>query len=403
MTAQNATGTMLALSPDGVIPTSTRGIESREGSALTSSPSELVDFSEYRTTKRRERELVIHRASEIEPKAIDWLWPGRIALGKLSIVAGEPGTGKSHLSAFLAAAVSIGGQLPADEGNVPQGDVIILSAEDDACDTIRPRLQAAGADLGRVFIVSAVRHGTGEGGTTFNLEADLDLLEKEIARIGNVRLVIIDPISSYLGTIDAHKNSEVRSVLEPLGEMAARLGLAVVAVTHLAKNNGIKAINRVIGSIGFVAAARAVHLVAKDPHDGDRRLFVILKNNLSADRGGLAFRVEQHAIGNDIASTAIVWEAEPVTLTADEIVGAGDAGERRPAQAEAERFLTDLLANGSIAQKEVDRRADQAGHSRASVKRAKQSFKIESTRVGGVAGDGEWLWSLPGNSPADAK
>jgi putative DNA primase/helicase len=171
---------------------------------------------------------VVHRcASEIEMEPVNWLWPGRVALGKHTCLAGEPGGGKSQLTIDLAARVSMGAPLPCGEGIAPQGGVIILSAEDSDSDTIVPRLHAAGADLGRVNIVKAVE--TDEGGRRgFSLQADLDALERMIVKLGHVRLVVIDPISSYLGRgIDSHRNSDVRGVLEPLNEMAERLGVAV--------------------------------------------------------------------------------------------------------------------------------------------------------------------------------
>ena len=145
------------------------------------------------------------------------------------------------------------------------GSVIILSAEDDAGDTIRPRLDAAGANVKSVHLISAVRQSDGKGRRTFNLQADLSLLEEAIERIGNVRLVIIDPVSSYLGKTDSHKNADVRGTLEPLGDMASRLRVAVVSITHFSKGAGQSAINSFIGSIAFVAAARAAFIVTPRP------------------------------------------------------------------------------------------------------------------------------------------
>ena len=130
--------------------------------------------------------------------------------------------------------VTTGGKWPCGEGQAPLGNVIILSAEDGAADTIIPRLGVAGADNQSGVRVSAVRNSDGSR-RAINLQHDLDLIEKEIARIGNVVLVIVDPVSSYLGKTDSHKNSEVRGVLEPLSEMAERMGIAILTVTHFSK------------------------------------------------------------------------------------------------------------------------------------------------------------------------
>ena len=175
--------------------------------------------------------LISRKANLIPPEKVDWLWPGRLARGKQTCFAGEPGTGKSQLSISIIAAITTGGDWPCGEGRAPIGNAIILSAEDGAADTIVPRLMAAGADLDRVHIISAVRNPGRGDNRTFNLQTDIELLERKIAEIGEVGIVNIDPVSSYLGKIDSHKNSEVRSVLEPLSEMADRTRVAILSVT----------------------------------------------------------------------------------------------------------------------------------------------------------------------------
>jgi RecA-family ATPase len=178
--------------------------------------------------------LISRCAAEIAPKRIDFTWAGRIARGKHTAIAGEPGDGKSQLSVYIAATVSRGGEWPCSEGRAPIGNVIILNAEDGADDTVVPRLIAAGADLNRIHIVSAVSQGTVR--RTFNLQGDLALLEQKITEIRDVALVIIDPISSYMGKTDSHKNAEVRGALEPLSEMAERLQVAILSITHFSKS-----------------------------------------------------------------------------------------------------------------------------------------------------------------------
>ena len=298
--------------------------------------------------------------ADVEPEKIEWLWPGRIAIGKPTLIGGEPGLGKSQITAALAAAVTTGGAWPCNEGRAPIGSVLILSAEDDAGDTIRPRLDAAGADVGQSTYFS--RASDGSGRRTFNLQADLALLEEAIKRIGDVRLVIIDPVSSYLGKTDSHKNADVRGTLEPLGDMASRLRVAVVSITHFSKGAGQSAVNSFIGSIAFVAAARAAFIVTRDPDSDDpaRRLFVQAKNNLAADCGGLAFRVEQRLVGNDIVASAITWESEEPNCRRNSwrpIV----RGNEKPERAEAEDLLRDPLSAGHRPSNEIEAEAKGAG------------------------------------------
>ena len=190
-----------------------------------------------RTPQTSGRALIIHRASDIVPEKVEWIWQGRIARGKHTTIAGDPGTGKSQVLIAMAAAVTTGGSWPCAEGQAPLGSVILMCAEDGLADTIVPRLIAAGADLNRTYIVGASRAEDGKGSRTFNLQTDLDLLEQKINDFGDVLLVGIDPVSSYMGGgVDSHKNAEVRRVLSPIGELAERAGVAVVSVTHFSKS-----------------------------------------------------------------------------------------------------------------------------------------------------------------------
>ena len=345
--------------------------------------------------------LVMRCMADIQPEKIEWLWPGRIAIGKQTLIGGEPGLGKSQIATALAATVTTASNWPCDEGRAPLGSVLILSAEDDAGDTIRPRLDAAGADVTAVHQISAVCQRDGKGRRTFNLQADLALMEAAIERLGNVRLVIIDPVSSYLGKVDSHKNSDVRGALEPLGDMASRLRVAVVSITHFSKGAGQSAVNSFIGSIAFVAAARAAFIVTRDPDNPDpaRRLFVQAKNNLAADAGGLAFRVEQRLVGKDIVASAITWERERIARTADEILQANREGSEKPERAEAEEFLRDALARGPRPSTEIEAEAKGAGIAWRTVRRAQQALGIKPYRRAeagdGLGKSGRWYWSLP--------
>jgi putative DNA primase/helicase len=242
------------------------------------------------------RRLITHRASDLQPEKLTWVWPGRIPEGKLVLLGGPPGLGKSQLTAFMAATISNGGDWPCNEGSTAVGSVIFMSAEDGIEDTIVPRLMAAGANLESVHIVASATKPDGTGRKTFSLKTDVDLLEAKAKEIGDVRLIIVDPISAYMGGSDGNGNVETREVLEPLAEMANRLHIAVVAVTHLNKGGGggnQTALNRFSGSIAFIAAARAAFAVLEDPENDERRFLLQAKNNLGKKCKGLVFRMEQ--------------------------------------------------------------------------------------------------------------
>jgi putative DNA primase/helicase len=246
--------------------------------------------------------------------------------------------------------------------------------------------------------VIAVGGNDGKSRRTFDLSADLALLEQKIFEIGDVKLIIIDPISSYLGSkVDSHVNAAVRAVLEPVSEMAARLRIAIVAITHPPKGTGTAAINRFIGSIAFVAAARAAFIVTRDAEDEIRRLFLPVKNNLAPLGKGLAFRLEQRLVADGIVGSSVAWETETVTITADQALQAADErGGGGGAGADAEGFLRDALADGAIAVKDLQADAKQAGLSWATIRRAKERLGIVAERKSyGRDGGGRWTWTMP--------
>lgn len=213
--------------------------------------------------------LAMRCLSGIEAKPVCWLWPGRIARGKVTIIAGNPGLGKSQITTSIAAVVTTGGRWPVGSDLCAPGGVIFLNAEDDPADTLRPRLEAAGADLRRVQFVDGVIVGyAGDGNQCqrlFSVAEDLKALDSALSQLRDVALVVIDPVTAYLGQTDSHKNAEVRGLLAPLSELAARHNTAVIGVSHLTKAAGSQALMRVTGSLAFVAAARAAYLVTLDP------------------------------------------------------------------------------------------------------------------------------------------
>jgi hypothetical protein len=244
-------------------------------------------------------------------EGLNWLWPGRIAVGKLCVIAGDPGLGKSLLSLDIAAHASRGAPWPDESGFAPVTSVLLLSAEDDYVDTIRPRLVAAEADLDRVFAVTGVVSGSGEAETERMLDIVLDLerLQAAIEEVPPPRLLVVDPISSFLGSACENSNAEIRSLLQPVTKLAKETSTAIVLISHLRKSEGSN-LHRIIGSIAFAAIARSAFLVQPVTSTGgrDRRL-VPVKNNLGSAKAAIRFRVEEHP---SYPQPCIVWgEEEP--------------------------------------------------------------------------------------------
>jgi putative DNA primase/helicase len=354
-----------------------------------------VKPKEKKQPAQTDSHLHIECAASIMTRPVVWLVPNTFALGKTSMMAGDPGVAKSTITIDLIASITNKPRFPW-EGCV-QGSVLILSAEDDPEDTIVPRLIAAGADLSKVHIIRSV-FSIGEDDRPhrrqFNLGRDLELLDAAVAKFPGVVLIVIDPISAYMSGADSHINSEVREVLAPVAEFAGRTRCAVLVVSHLNKGSnasGTKAIYRVMGSLGFVAAVRSVIMVTKDNEDPDgrRRLFISGKNNNAPEpEGALAYRVE-----NDDGQPRIVWENERIKITAEEAMeSAKDSKDE-----EVDAWLLAQLAAGAKRSREVFQAAEALHFSVTRLKTRKRRLGIDSVRVERPPEGGEpyWAWQLP--------
>lgn len=348
---------------------------------------------------KNKSEAVFVRLSDIKSEQISWLWPQRFALGKLSLIAGDPGIGKSLLTATLASYVSLGGSWPVDNTPIPKGDVILLSAEDDPADTIKPRLEAAGADCTRIHVLRAIKEKNSNGEIKeriFSFQKDVKALEEMLNNLPDCKMVIIDPVSAYLDGTDSHNNAEVRGVLAPLAEMAMRHKAAIILVHHLNKNSsGGNAIYRTMGSLAFTAAVRAAFIVALDKDNNSRRLFLSTKNNLAKLPLGLAYTVR----GGQDNPPYIVWETEYVDLSANDALDNSESLDDRTNTDWAVDVLLDILANGPVPAVEANKLAKQAGVTDKPLRNARKRLKIKPYKVDFR---GPWMWKLPTNEDAQS-
>ena len=320
----------------------------------------------------------------VPPERVTWLWPERIPRGKVSLFIGDPGQGKSSVLIDLTARISTGSLWP-DGTPAPQGNVIILTAEDGLADTVRPRLDAAGGDPGRVHALEAMRGKRGQ--RTFDLTRDLPALEAKIVKEQAV-LVVIDPLSAYLGNkTDSHRDVELRGALAPLAALAEQTDVAIVGSMHLTKNRQMRAIYRAQGNIAFVAAARAVFAVTADPADPERRLLLPVKTNLARKPQGLAYRLVE---AGDVAR--VEWDDEPVDVDVESALMGLAAVPVQSERDEAKTLLRTVLANGPMLANTVMERARAAGIAERTLNRAKADLGVASEKQGFGR---EWWWRLP--------
>lgn len=350
-----------------------------------SEPKKPIDLGEVRAARTKGRVLVLEDADKIKQTAVEWIWLNRLAVGKMTIVGGAPSQGKTQVTIDTIARITTGRDWP-DGGTAPFGSAIILSAEDAANDTICPRLELAGADLRKVKIVKTVLED-GKS-SSLNLQKDLDSLGESIEQRGDVKIVVIDPITAYLGDVDSHRTTDIRSVLEPLDKFIQKHRVSLFAITHPPKA-AQRAMNSFTGSLAFVAAPRLAFLVAPDPGT-DRRLFLAVKNNIGPLASGLGYRIEGGTTQAGIVTSKIAWDNKPVRLTADEAMG-----EAEPVSSElrnAEKFLEDMLKHGPVLANEIYAAAAEEGISERTLNRAKASLKIKSDKI---TFQGRSAWKFP--------
>jgi hypothetical protein len=350
------------------------------------------------------------KASDVTPVAIPWGWPGRIPLGRGTLVAGRPGLGKTLLLCDIAATVTRGRHWPDGAGSTPAGDVILMSAEDDPADTLVPRLQAAGADLDRVHFLRGAWAKTADGKTVrkgIDLQAGLPLIEDAAGKLPALKLLVIDPIGSYMGRgVDSHRDNEVRGALDGVNRLAGERGFALVFIAHVNKSSLNQfADDSVLGSRAFTGIVRAVHHLIRDPENKGRLLFAPGKCNIAVAPTTLAYTLEAVKLPTG-EYPRVVWNPDPIDATADDFIGTS-AGRSTPSRtaggrdgserAEAGAFLLLMLADGPKPVPVIKKATAAAGHSWGTVKRAKAETGITGRPKGGkfVAGQPpEYWWGL---------
>jgi putative DNA primase/helicase len=344
-----------------------------------------------------ETEVLTRRASDIKIKKIAWLWKHWIALGKLHIIAGVPETGKTTIALSYAAVTSVGGTWP--DGTVSAaGSFLIWTSEDDPEDTLIPRLMRMGADLDRIHFIEQAREKEGKI-RPFNPATDMPALQAKIKAIGDVALLILDPVVAAVPmSRNSHNNAESRNGLQPVVDLARAESIAIIGIGHLTKGTaGKDPLERINGSGAFGALPRVVMGAAKNTATGDdepERIMVRVKSNIGPSGGGFGYHIDMAPLLEqpDIEATRIVWEF-PLEGSALELLNAaeGDQEGKVLKLEQAKRFLQATLATGRRPQKEILAAALAEGIKEGTLKRASLGGEIGKAKDGP---DGPWYWWL---------
>jgi hypothetical protein len=343
-------------------------------------------------------------ATAYTPEAVRWLWDGWLARGKLHLLAGAPGTGKTTIAVSIAATISAGTRWP-DGAAAEAGDALIWSGEDGVADTLLPRLLVAGGNPRRVHFVD----GISERGKArpFDLAADMSALVAAARLLPNLKLIILDPVVAAVSG-DSHKNTETRRGLQPVVDLAVQLDCALLGITHLSKNtSGREPLERVAGSIAFGAVARVVLATVKPADTEEPRRLVRAKSNIGPDSGGFSYTLFGALVpGHDFSAQRIDWGAA-LEGSARELMAVEEMDTAGEAMEDAETFLVDTLRDGPVATRDLKAAANAHGLSWRTVNSAKKRLGIKASKGGFEAG---WSWQLPdpatpknaGKGPKDA-
>ena len=331
-------------------------------------------------------EIITRRASDITPETFSWLWKYWLARGKLHIIGGVSETGKTTIAQSYAAIISSRGTWP-DGTRATVGNVLIWTSEDSPADTLIPRLIRMGADLGRIhFIEETIPPGAKS--RPFNPATDMLALVEKAKAIGDVALLIIDPIVATVPMArNSHNNAETRNAMQPVVDFAKAAHIAVLGIGHLTKGTaGKDPLERLNGSLAFGALPRLVMGAAKNEAEGDdqpERIMVRIKSNIGPSGGGFGYHIDAATLHEhpDIEATRVVWEY-PLEGTARELLDAaeGDQNGKLPKLDRAKRFLTEFLANTKRQAEDVENAAKDAGISERTLRRAAKEMNVHKFR-----------------------
>lgn len=328
--------------------------------------------------RRNEPNLKLINMEQVEVEKIDWLIYPFIPFGKVTIVQGDPGEGKTTMVLQIIAKLTKGESvLPGSDEPVLEGktmaldpvNVIYQTAEDGLGDTIKPRLLAARADCSRVMVID----DNDQALTMMDVRLEEAIIQTK------ARLVVLDPIQGFLGAdIDMHRANEIRPLMKHVAVLAEKYHCAIILIGHMNKNSNGKSSYRGLGSIDFQAAARSVLIVGRIKDEPEIRVVCHVKSSLAPEGKSIAFRLDK--------DKGFEWIGE-YDISADDLLSGGNRGQKIHT---AKEFLQEILASGSVAQTKVAEEAESRGIKKKTLWNAKKELEIDSVKIGS-----QWFWMLP--------
>jgi len=344
------------------------------------------DVMERISAPQHKPRAIMRRMSEVEARPIQWLWPDRIPVGMLSMIAGRGGVGKSMIEIDIAARVTTGRAWPdRKDARALQGDVVLLANEDHAEHVLKPRILAACADATRIHWVPGAHDANGKL-RSITLPRDIDVIEDALSRCVTPRLLVVDPIGDYLEQVNTDKDNDVRSAFRPLATLTRTFNIAAILVAHLNKNAAGAAVNRVMGSAGLVNIARVCWIAAAsgDAPESPRYL-VHAKSNLPTNQAGLRFTcIGPHG--------PLEWEPAPVGLTAESLLESVQTDRNDSQAGDVDPWLKEELSAGPVLCRDIQRAAADAGFTRKQLWLAKRRLGVRHKREGFGRGSSVIWW-----------
>jgi putative DNA primase/helicase len=334
---------------------------------------------------------------KIAPACVTWLWPERFPMGKISLISGKPDNGKSQVTLDIIARTTTGADWPDGTKNeLGPRDVLMAVAEDDLNDTVRPRLEAAGADLSRIKVINRIRTqefdekaGKKSAIRRLQLSDDIKKLKMAIEANPQVALVVVDTLTSFFGDVNANADQDIRPLMDALIRAFGDCKACFIGVIHHNKKNDADAIQSILGASSVAGAVRSAYSCSRDPENEDEFYFTLVKNNLTKKRSGMKYKIAEKTVGI-ISAPYVEWAGETEKNANDVMALAKEArDEKRHGVDKARLFIPFALQNGPRPARELYKEAEAEGISSDQMRRAKDQLAVKVTKQGNI-----WFWSL---------